>query len=144
MGPLFFFFFFLDTGSSLLLREVTAMHLIRLECPVDPCTCMGLVTCHVAFSSPESALPWVFSCHSALMFCPGTSTQLFFNCVGSQKLFCLGWPRTTILLISTSHVAWDDRGVPPQPVISWNGGLTYCLLELASNCNPHDLSLPRR
>jgi hypothetical protein len=45
----------------------------------------------------------------------------------SQTFFCLDWPRTAILLISASYIAWDDRHTPPSPAIVWDGVLlTFC------------------
>jgi hypothetical protein len=48
-------------------------------------------------------------------------------------IFCLGWPWTVMLLISTSKVAWNDWHVPLCSAIGWDGGLPNYLTGLASN-----------
>jgi hypothetical protein len=53
-----------------------------------------------------------------------------------MEFFCTCWLRTTILLISASHIAWDDRCAPLYPAICWDGvSLTF------AHYSP-DLSLP--
>jgi hypothetical protein len=49
--------------------------------------------------------------------------QLFYVEMGSCKLFflCQGWLGTTILLISASFVAWDDRCAPQFLTNGWDG-----------------------
>jgi hypothetical protein len=43
--------------------------------------------------------------------------QLFSVEIRSCKISFLGWPRTTILPISASRIAWYDRCAPLQPAI---------------------------
>jgi hypothetical protein len=44
--------------------------------------------------------------------------QPFSFALESHKLyFCPGWPGTTILLMSASHIVWDDRYTPPDTAI---------------------------
>jgi hypothetical protein len=76
---------------------------------------------------------------------PGTChhAQVFPLKMGSHKLFCLGWPGMTVLLISTSCVAWDVRFMSPCPTIDWDGGLANSLSQLAVNSHLLDLSLLR-
>jgi hypothetical protein len=45
------------------------------------------------------------------------NAQLFSIEMESHELFCLGWLGTVILPISVSHIAWDDRYIPPVPAI---------------------------
>jgi hypothetical protein len=59
--------------------------------------------------------------------------SLFSIEMGSHRLFCLGWSGPSILLISTSSVAWNDRCAPLCPAIAWDGGLQNSLPGLASN-----------
>jgi hypothetical protein len=44
--------------------------------------------------------------------------QFFSVQMGCHKFFCPGWPRTVLLLISASHVPWDD-GLP-FPAVGWD------------------------
>jgi hypothetical protein len=56
---------------------------------------------------------------------PATSPSCFLLRWNLANFFYPGWPRTKILLISASHIAWDDRKVPPplRPAIVWDGVL---------------------
>jgi hypothetical protein len=39
----------------------------------------------------------------------------------SHKCFCLSWPGISILPISTSLIAWDNRCSPLHPAVGWDG-----------------------
>jgi hypothetical protein len=74
------------------------------------------------------------SCCCALSYCFPLWWDL-------ANVFCPGWPGTSVLLISASRIAWDDRHMAPYPAIGGDGGLTNILPRLSSNL---DLSLPSR
>jgi hypothetical protein len=56
-----------------------------------------------------------------------------------HEFSCLGKSGNAVILNSASHVAWDERQVQLQPAI----GFSNFLLELASNHDTSNLSLPR-
>jgi Fe2+ transport system protein B len=41
-----------------------------------------------------------------------TMPSFFSTDMGSHTLFCLGWFRISVVLISASLVTWNDRSVP--------------------------------
>jgi hypothetical protein len=59
----------------------------------------------------------------------------------SHKIFFLVWPVIMIFLISDTHIAWDDKHVPPCLVIGWDG-ISHFLHWSTSNCSLPNLYLP--
>jgi hypothetical protein len=90
--------------------------------------------CSIAWAMPPALFALVIleigscflPCHPRMWFFYFTMPSFFVVVVEmvSPKLFSPGvWPRTVILQISNSCIAWDDRCMPLHPASSWDGVL---------------------